>query len=144
MTHRTIKSKQKKFNRNLIGMANSNPSPKTRFKKGQSGNPSGPKRDPILRETKKLTAIEFRDMMAALMKMSQEELTTVMNNKDAPFVWRIYAKMYIKAYNSGNISQVDLTLNRVVGKVADKLEVEDNSKPDVDYLAEKLLEGLKK
>lgn len=120
-------------------------SEKTQFKKGKSGNPAGkPPVDPIVKATKLLTAIEFRDMMSAIMKMDQADLTALMNDEKKPFIWRIYAKMFVKAYNTGNTVQMDTVLNRVVGKVPDKIQFEDQTKPDVDFLAEKLLEGLKK
>jgi len=124
---------------------NPNPSPKTRFKKGQSGNPAGSLPvNKVLKEVKLLTALEFRDMINKLMKYSQDELTAYVNDKDAPFIWRIYAKSLVKAYNTGDSERIETIMNRMIGKVPDKLQFEDKTKPDVDFLAEKLLEGLKK
>lgn len=122
-----------------------NPNPKHKWKKGQSGNPAGGlPTNQLLKQVKMLSAKEFQEMINKLMKLNQDELTAYMNDKDAPFIWRIYAKAMVKTYNTGDHDRLDNLLNRIIGKVPDKLHVTDETKPDVDYLAEKLIEGIKK
>lgn len=118
---------------------------KAQFKKGQSGNPAGrPPVDKLRNEIKRLTSQSFAEMLERLQTMSEDELMAYKQDKSAPFIWRIYAKSLIKSYNLGDSDRVETIVNRTIGKVPDKIHVKDESKPDVDYLAEKLLEGIKK
>lgn len=104
-------------------MANKNPNPVTRFKKGKSGNADGrPALDPKIKQIKKLTAEEFETMVSALFETTETGLKQLIADQNAPYLKRIVASILKKTFETGSMGQLDMVLSRVIGKVKEKLE----------------------
>jgi hypothetical protein len=85
---------------------------KTQFKKGQSGNPSGrPKELPEFIQARKLNRIE---------------LEAVLNRLVTPRIEEIIQKVVDNAIETGDPRYADFLLNRLVGKVPDKIDMPPN------------------
>lgn len=106
-----------------MAKGNKNPNPATRFKPGVSGNPNGaPPLDPKLKHVKKLTLEEFELMAKTLMTASEEELEMIAADKSQPYIKRIVVQILKRAHCDGAVGTLDILLNRVFGKVKDKIE----------------------
>lgn len=106
----------------------------TRWRKGQSGNPDG--------RPKELTAlIEAR-------KLNRHNLEAVLNKLVTPRIEEIIERVIEEALATGDPKYADFLLNRLVGKVPDKIDIplnpfssmSDEEKLEKAKLAVKLLE----
>lgn len=105
-------------------MANKNPNPKTRWKKGQSGNPSGSvPYPPEIKRIHKFTADELKEMISVLLYATSAECEALAADPNAPKIKKIMATILLKAYEHGSMGQLDMVLNRVIGKVKDDVDV---------------------
>jgi hypothetical protein len=105
-------------------MANKDPSPKTRFKKGQSGNKAGRTPiDPAVREIKKLTSEDLKALLALLFNATDDQLIQILRDENEPTLKKIVATALAKARKSGDMRQIDLILNRAVGKVKEEVDL---------------------
>ena len=85
---------------------------KTQFKPGQSGNPSGrPKELPQFIEARKLNRVE---------------LEAVLNKLVTPRIEEIIQAVVKNAIETGDPKYADFLLNRLVGKVPDKIDLPPN------------------
>jgi hypothetical protein len=106
-------------------MANPNPSPKTRFVKGQSGNPSGGKKLPLaIREARKMSLQQFIESTLKLLHLPGSELTALIRNPYTPVFEMIIARAIINAVARGDMSGVHHLLDRCFGKAPIKIEHE--------------------
>jgi hypothetical protein len=97
-------------------------SEKTYFKKGKSGNPKGrPTVPKEIRDIKKLSADELAEIVSTLFFATDAEIASLINDPDAPKLKKIVASILNKTAESGNATQLDQLLNRVIGKVQDKV-----------------------
>jgi hypothetical protein len=105
-----------------MARGNKNPSPKTRWKKGQSGNPlGGQKHDPVLREIRNLTKKELVDIGNLIIKGDLPALKKLANaKKDVPGLTMWIASVCVKGIERGDVAALDILLNRLVGKVKDE------------------------
>ncbi len=98
--------------------------PKTQFKKGQTGNPNGrPTLPPEIRSLKKLTVKEFEELVSSLMHSSESDLDAIDKDPSTPYIRRIVVQILKNTYKTGNMTQFDLILSRVIGKVKEKVEL---------------------
>jgi hypothetical protein len=105
-------------------MANKNPSPKTRFKKGQSGNMDGRTPvDPEIRKIKKLTTDDLKAMLSLLFNARDHELTEILKNENEPTLKKVIATALARARKTGDMKQIDLILNRAIGKVKEEVDL---------------------
>lgn len=89
----------------------------TRWKPGQSGNPSG-KRHIIINS-------EFvRELIQRLSLMSKTELQELLNNPKSTMIELQFASAMIHATKTGDYSRMDFLLNRMVGKVKENVSIE--------------------
>lgn len=103
-------------------MANLNPKP--RWKKGQSGNPKGRPKKPVLMMRKEgYKLAEINDTIQALLNMNLEELQLIWNNPDATLLERTIASAIRKSIEKGNLDSIETLLNRVYGKPKEALDV---------------------
>jgi hypothetical protein len=110
------------------------------FKKGQSGNPKGMAAMPKeLRDLRRHTAAEIRLLIAMLLRSTREEVEAAEANEQEPILNRIFAQVLIKTYETGNFMTLDSVLNRLIGKVKERFEIDDE-RPDRKPLS---LEDLK-
>lgn len=89
-----------------------------------------PGRPPMSYEHKKLkqlTASEFAEIANLIVKGSIDQLITISKNKDEVALKVMLAAIAVKIMNKGDMDAMDKLLNRLVGKVPDKLNVRDES-----------------
>lgn len=92
---------------------------------GQSGNPSGrPPLPPELRAFKELTNQEVKRYFAKYSRMSVEEVKEAAADQSLPMIEAVIASGYKEALFEGDFSRLNFVLNRTIGKVSDKVEVE--------------------
>jgi hypothetical protein len=98
-------------------------SKKTQFKKGESGNPAGkPPLDPKIKELKKLTAVELEEMINGLLSANEEELNNIDASASEPYIRRIMVRILQRTYETGSMQQLDMILNRLIGKVKEHIQ----------------------
>lgn len=102
----------------------------TQFKKGQSGNPLGGKlANPELRAIKRLTSIEVAEIgklvisknSAKLKAMIEDSANNPESKHSALKIW--IATVAYKGIKKGDAHALDILLNRLIGKVKDKIEI---------------------
>lgn len=100
-------------------------------RKGEKRSPGRPKDPPELSLIKKLTKGELELLMNRLLVLSKAELKSVHENGTA--IEMSMASIILKSIDHGDHFRLQFFIERLLGKVTDKLEVEDKS-----GLAEKL------
>lgn len=99
------------------------PKEDTQFKPGRSGNPLGkPKTPPDLLKAKNLTRIELERLLNKFINMPRGDLAAYANKQDATAMELMMASIVSKAIIQGDTQRLDFLLNRLVGKVPDKVE----------------------
>lgn len=102
-----------------------NPNPKTKWKPGQSGNPNGPKPlPPDLQKVKKLSRGFFERLMTKYLELSPAALKKELKKPQARAVDHIIGNIVLKAIEGGDEKKMEFLLNRLIGKVTDKVEIE--------------------
>ena len=97
-------------------------SEKTRFKPGQSGNPAGRAKDPQeLHLIKQLTKREFSLLLNKILQCDPDKLKDFKGS--VLEMW--LAAGATKAIKTGDYSRLEFLINRLIGKVPDKLEVSE-------------------
>lgn len=92
------------------------------FKKGVSGNPLGGKlHDPALKAIKNLTKQEMVDIGNLVVKSDMDGLRRVKDNPKATVLQVMIASVAIKIISKGDMSALDVLLNRLIGKVKDEV-----------------------
>jgi hypothetical protein len=113
-------------------MANRNPSPATRIKKGERRNPLGGKlHNPAIRALKNLTIATYREVIELALTSNIEALKRVAENPNTPAVQVGVATALIKAIAKGDWNIVNAIAERIVGKIPDKVEVTNKVESNV-------------
>ena len=114
-------------------MANPNPKPvpdHVRWKKGQSGNPSGrPKESITLKELKKYTREHIAEVINRLLELPSAHLQHMSKNPDTPVFEQIVARVLLRCQRVGNFVDIDRMLDRIIGKVPQRSETELSGVP---------------
>jgi hypothetical protein len=106
-----------------VKLGNHNPSPATRFKKGCPGGPGYPRgKKKITSFTRQMTALEVSGIFDRLMKMTKTELEEYAKRPDITALDLTVARALIKGWMIGDMRNVNTLLERIIGKVPDKLE----------------------
>lgn len=101
-----------------------------KFKKGQSGNPQGGRlHDPFTRMIKRLTSAEVAEVGGLIIKKNITALKSIIEdakmNPDSKHsalkVW--ISTIAIKGITKGDAHALDVLLNRLIGKVKDRIEL---------------------
>lgn len=99
--------------------------PGSGWKKGQSGNPLGGKaHNPELKRIKNLTNNELVEVANLIIKGSINDLKEMKDDDEQTVLKRMLASVAVKIISKGDMHALDVLLNRLVGKVKDKLDVE--------------------
>jgi hypothetical protein len=96
-------------------MSNPNPSPDTRWKKGQSGNPAG-------RPKGILTVDQIRTVVSKYAMLTKLDLTAKLKDPSTPMLEMMVIGVMLKAYSGGDANRFDFLLNRSIGKVQDAVQ----------------------
>lgn len=94
------------------------------FKPGQSGNPAG--RTPLpedLKSVKILTNTNLRARVQRLLDLPTDDLVAYAEDPKLTALDAMIASIVVKAVVNGDQQRLDFILNRLVGKVQDKVEV---------------------
>lgn len=97
-------------------MANKNPSPATRFQKGQSGNKSGKPKGLI-------TPDRVRAVVAKLSGMNREQLLEVVKDPKSQMFEVMFASVMAKAAKDGDYGRLNFLLDRTIGRTVDQKDV---------------------
>ena len=95
-----------------------------RWKKGESGNPNGRPKKPVLQLKKAgYKLAEINDTIQTLLNCNLEELKEIWDNPNATLLERTIAAAIRKGIEKGNLDSVETLLNRVYGKPKEALDV---------------------
>lgn len=113
-----------------------NPKPSNGFKKGQSGNPAGPKPLPQdLKEARKLTHYEFERLANKYLGMTISEIEPLMKATDLPMLDLMIASCIYRGIKEGSTKHLDFLLNRLIGSVVREIRIkaplDDNSRDSI-------------
>lgn len=106
-------------------MANKNPNPKTRFKKGKSGNPNGrPALPEEILKAKKLNRIELERVLNEYVNLSLAEIKSRVENPNTPALEVIIAKIIFEGAKKGDEKRLGFILDRLVGVLKRKVSLD--------------------
>lgn len=101
-----------------------NPPLASRWKKGQSGNPAGgQKHNQELKAIKNLTNAELIEVGNIVIKGNVEELKRIARDDAETALKRMLASVVVKIISKGDMTALDVLLNRLVGKVKDQMDI---------------------
>jgi hypothetical protein len=103
---------------------NPNPSPSTRWKPGQSGNPTGQHivSKEVLR-MQRLTKEELATCASWLVKGNKDDLARIVNDPNSSIISVMIASLAIRAISKGDFLTFNAILDRVVGKPKEMVEL---------------------
>lgn len=106
-----------------------NPPEKSRFKKGQSGNPEGARRhNQVIKTIKRLTNKQIEEVGSLLLNGTKEEFAALASDPKASMLQQWMAKVVLTGTQKSDYKALQSILDRVAGKVKEK--VEHSSDPD--------------
>jgi len=100
-------------------------------KPGEVRNPKGRPKDKLGEAMRMLTAQSFAEMANLIVRGNIADLQAVINDKDAEVLKKVIATTVVNMMKKGDINALDTLLNRLVGKVKDKVEVNNTGGPQV-------------
>ena len=99
------------------------PKPKNGFKPKNNANPNGrPKLDKDVQEASRLTKTMILEILTQYMSMDVNSLKVMLQDPTKPVIHHIVGRVALKAINSGDHQRLDFFMNRMIGKVTDKVE----------------------
>lgn len=94
-----------------------------RWQPGQSGNPEGSKPQPINEKMlRRFTKEHVADVFNQIMELTEKELTAFMADDNVSAFEKAIAKTVEKARDSGDMTQIEKLLDRIIGKVPQKVD----------------------
>ncbi len=91
---------------------------------GQSGNPKGSEGFPVdLKVARKLTQVELERCINKYMNLSHGELLAELENPATTMLEKMIASIVDQSVSKGDQLRLDFILNRVIGKVQERIEV---------------------
>ena len=94
------------------------------WKKGESGNPSGRKKLPNdIREAKTMDKIQFARILHKFVHMRKDQLSDSLRNPNATMLELMVGHIVAKAAKDGDTVRATFLLDRMIGKVADQVDV---------------------
>lgn len=104
-------------------MANRNPSPSTRIKKGEVRNPEGARaHNQALKNLKHLTKKELADLTNLIIKGDLDQLKRIAKKEVKASVLQVMvAAVCVKVIEKGDMHSLNMLLDRIIGKVKDEV-----------------------
>jgi len=103
-------------------VANPNPNPAGRWKKGQSGNLlGGRKHDPDIKRLKNLTKSELIEVGNLIVKGTVQELREKAADPSASVIQTMISAVAVKIMKQGDMQSLNVLLDRLIGKVKDEI-----------------------
>lgn len=92
------------------------------FKPGQSGNPKGPATIPAdIKAARELSKIEFERIANKYLFMTKNEITAAAMNAETPALELLVGSIVHKAVVEGDERRLNFLLDRLIGKVAERI-----------------------
>jgi hypothetical protein len=103
---------------------NKNPSPKTRWKKGQSGNPKGmpPLLIPHLRKAIEDDKNAFKNLLRHYLSLSEENIQIRQRDPTIPFIEKILGQVLERISNDGDVFRMKALIEILFGKLPEEKE----------------------
>lgn len=115
------------------------------FKPGHPYAGGRPPLPPEVKEARKLTAAELIRELTRRLRNNKGELEALIDNPETPMLTVIVCRVIKQAGDNGNIPSIELVLNRILGKVPDKVEIDGNDDSESKPLTrEELRDELKR
>lgn len=111
----------------------------TKFKKGQSGNPSGrTKLSPEIKAAKRMNEIEFRELLYKYLQMPVGKIKTLAKDPTIKSLDMIVLSVITGAIKYSDHARLGFLLDRLIGKVTQTalLEINVSDKTKDEILAE--------
>lgn len=94
------------------------------FKPGESGNPNGrPPLSPEVKAIRKITAKSLEEIGDLILDGNRVSLTQIAGSSTESAIRVAYARAALNAMAKGDLTQIEVILNRCVGKPKEKLEL---------------------
>lgn len=101
------------------------PNDKTKFKKGQSGNPNGrPRKFTCSLKEDGYKQSEINDTIQVMLAMTPDELKGVVSTNQATVLEITIASAIRKSIQQGNLSSIETLITRVYGRPKDIIDAE--------------------
>jgi hypothetical protein len=108
-------------------MPKGNPNIVPRWKPGESGNPKGRPKKPVLAmRVAGYKLAEINDTIQAMCSMNMEELKKIWDNPNSTVLEKTIASALRKGIEKGNLQNVETLLNRVYGKPKEQMDITTN------------------
>ena len=104
-----------------------NPDLIPKWKPGESGNPAGRPKKPVLQmRIAGYKLAEINDTIQSMCSMTMEELKKIWDNPKSTILEKTIASALRKGIEKGNLQNVETLLNRVYGKPKEQMDITTN------------------
>lgn len=94
------------------------------FQKGQSGNPGGRHKLPEdIRKARALNQVELERTVNRFLYMDRAQVQEAIKNPETPMIDLMVASIMAQAAQKGDERRLEFILQRMIGRVTDKIEV---------------------
>lgn len=94
------------------------------FEKGNPGGPGQPPLPPDVKKARKLNAAEFTRVATEYLYFTKDELKKKATDPATPIIELLVGSIVAKAVEHGDSTRLEMLLNRLIGKVTDKIKHE--------------------
>jgi hypothetical protein len=96
-----------------------------KFKKGESGNPSGrPKKFVTLLKEQGYKQSEVNDTIQSMLSLSIDELKQIHDDSDATILEKTIANALYKSWRKGSLYSIETLLTRTYGKPKETIDID--------------------
>lgn len=124
-----------------------NPNPVKKFKKGSieaslAGKKSSRALPPEIKEARLVNSVKFEEIVYKYMNATAQELQAIAKDPATPAIDLVVIKILSNAITKGDLPSLNLLLERTIGKVKDKLELDH--KVQAKTLHEQIMDEIEK
>lgn len=123
MAKKVVKKSNKKTSIEEYKVGRGKPPLHTRIKKGEVKNPKGINISPERRALKELTEKSISDAIQKVFTSTEKECLELLKDKETSLGHKLILRAAIDATEHGNYTKFNEILERVVGKVATKIDM---------------------